>query len=185
MGSRKQIDWEAIEKEIRSNQLSIREIARQFGVSEGAIRKRIKAKGIKRDLAEQVRKRVREKIVRSEVRTPNASEEEIVEEAAERGADVVKLHRQDIANLRNEEQKILQELGDKPTKLWVGQFQGQVIEHVVGIAVTERAAALHALAGVQHKRIQLERQAYGIDDDGRKPEEIEEIKITLVKPNEQ
>jgi hypothetical protein len=34
--------------------------------------------------------------------------------------------------------------------------------------VTERASALQALAGVQHKRIQLERQAFNLD--GAEPE---------------
>ena len=40
--------------------------------------KKMKTKGIKRDLAEKVRKQVREKLVRSEVRDPNACEEALI-----------------------------------------------------------------------------------------------------------
>jgi predicted DNA-binding protein YlxM (UPF0122 family) len=48
-------DWEAIEREYRAGQLSVREIARQYAVSEGAIRKRAKAEGWERALADVVR----------------------------------------------------------------------------------------------------------------------------------
>ena len=39
-GVRKVLDWEAIEREFRAGQLSLREIGRRFGLTEGAIRKR-------------------------------------------------------------------------------------------------------------------------------------------------
>ncbi len=49
--------------------------------------------------------------------------------------------------------------------------------------MTERAAALQALAGEMHKRIALERQAFGIDEDGRRPDTYDEINIVLVPAN--
>ncbi len=70
---------------------------------------------------------------------------------------------------------MLDELGDEgnpPTKLYIGQYQGKTVEKIIGITVTERASALQALAGVQHKRIQLERQAFSIPD-GTQPSENE------------
>jgi predicted DNA-binding protein YlxM (UPF0122 family) len=180
MPRRKIIDWEGIEQDYRAGQFSLHEIAKKHEITHQAISIRAKRKGWKRDLSRQVKKRLAEKLVTDVVGRP-ATEEEITEAAAQRAVELIKLHRKDIANLQEQEQKILAELGDNPTKLWVGQYQGQVIEHVVGIAVTERASALQALASVQHKRIALERQAYGIDDDGRRPDHIEELNITFIE----
>lgn len=64
MNGKPKIDWEAIEREYRAGQLSIREVARKHGVSDTAIRKEAKAKGWKRDLADKVRKAVREEVFR-------------------------------------------------------------------------------------------------------------------------
>jgi len=171
--TRKAINWDAIDREVKVNQLSLKEIARQHDISDTAIRKRMKAKGIKRDLAKKVHEKVREKLVRDEVRDPNASDEEIAEAAANQGVKLVKLHRKDIAKMQALEQKLLAELKGSPQKTWVGQFQGKVITKNLNIAVTERASALQALAQVQHKRIALERQAYNLgesegggDDEG-------------------
>lgn len=88
-------DWPAIEAEYRAGQLSNRMIAEKHGVSEGMIRKKAKAQGWTKDLTEKVRQEVRTQLVRSEVRTPNASEREIVEQAGITGAQVVRTHRKD------------------------------------------------------------------------------------------
>jgi hypothetical protein len=159
-----QTDWEAIERAFRANQLSLREIGRKFGVTDGAIRKRAKKEGWQRDLGDLVRKEVREKLVRRSVRTPNADPKQAVDEASDVGVTVVECHRRDIQNLARLEAKLLAELEDQPTKLYITQYQGEIVRAEVGIAVTERASALQALAGVQHKRIQLERQAYNLDE---------------------
>lgn len=65
----KQTDWEAIERAYRAGSLSIRTIAERQGVSDTAIRKKAKVQGWARDLSDQVRKEVRSKLVRGEVRT--------------------------------------------------------------------------------------------------------------------
>ena len=56
-------DWDAIEREYRAGQLSIKELARQHKLSDTAIHKRAKAKGWTRDLSSAVRTRVRESLV--------------------------------------------------------------------------------------------------------------------------
>ena len=66
----KQTDWEALGVEYRAGAVSVRELARKYDVSEGAIRKKAKANQWERDLTEKVQERVRSKLVRSEVRTP-------------------------------------------------------------------------------------------------------------------
>lgn len=83
----KQPDWEAIERAFRAGALSIRTIVDRNGVSDTAIRKKAKASGWERDLTEQVRKEVRNKLVRGEVREGQCAnperDAEIIEEAAE------------------------------------------------------------------------------------------------------
>lgn len=162
MTKSKKIDWEAIEREYRAGQLSIREIARQHSISAPAITKKAKIKGWSRDLSERVRKAIKAKLVNDSVSTCNV--DDVVEAAATRGVEVISLHRRDIAKLRALENSLLAELSNKPTKTYAAQFQGQVITKEINIAVTERSSACQALAAVQHKRIQLERQAYNLDD---------------------
>ena len=176
MAKRKQFDWEAIEREYRAGQLSNVEIGKRFGCSEAAIRKRAKRDGWKKTLASKVRSRTRDKLVRDEVRDSNASDEEITEAAAQRAAAVVQLHRKDIARLRELESQLIDDLYNNPTKLYLTQYKGKIVEKEVGLTASERAMAANNLANVQHKRIQLERQAYNIDGD---PEEEDMTEIPI------
>jgi vacuolar-type H+-ATPase subunit I/STV1 len=96
-------DWEAIEREYRVGQLSLRELARQHSISDKAIRKRAAAQGWDRDLTEKVNQKVRTALVRTEVRTSNAcgpTEREAIEAAAARGVEVVRSHRTLLGRLR-------------------------------------------------------------------------------------
>ena len=110
-------DWPAIEREFRAGQLSIKELGRQHSVSDTAIRKRAKALGWTRDLSGAVRTRVRESLVREEVRANQSelmgvvpSEAAIVDAAAARGVEVVRSHRRDINALRQAAAGLLAEL---------------------------------------------------------------------------
>lgn len=161
MAERKQIDWEAVEREYRAGQLSNREIGRKFNLTEGAIRKQAKALGWEKDLVEQVRKAVRRKLVRTEVRKNNATEEEIVEAASDRAVAVVEIQRKDINKLRDLEADCIKRLEDNEKIAIV--YQGKVTTELP-VGLPTRADILQKLAFVAHKRIQLERQAYGMGD---------------------
>ena len=178
--NRKQFDWEAIEKEYRAGQLSIREIGRQLGPAAQTIIDRAKRKGWTRDLSSKVKQSIKAKLIKADTDTSTdkkadkgvsvdkdnaTSEKDIIDTASDRGVSVILLQRQDINKLKKEEQRILDDLGDNPTKLYLAQYQGKIIKKTVGLTVSEQASALQALANVQHKRIALERQAFGLDDD--------------------
>ncbi|MCW2286232.1 hypothetical protein M2323_004029 [Rhodoblastus acidophilus] len=101
---RKSVDWEAIEREFRAGQLSIRAIASKFGVTDTAIRKRAKAHDWTRALADKVRETVREKLVRSDgsqegSQEQRATDKEIIEAAALRGLEVITSHRRDLTQI--------------------------------------------------------------------------------------
>ncbi len=165
---RKTYDWEAIEKDYRAGVLSIREIARQYGCSDKAIRNKAKRFGWERDLSDKIQNRVSVDLVRKGVLTKtNAdllSEKEIIDIAASTQVEVVTGHRKDIQRLRKIEQKVLAELKDNPTKMYTTQFQGEIVEKEYGLTVTEKASALNSISNTMQRRIQLERQAFGIAD---------------------
>lgn len=159
-----QNDWEAIEREYRAGLVSIAEIARTYGLASPTIVKKAKRLGWSRDLTAAVRSSIRAKLVAANADTNAIDAKDIVETAANRGASVVLTHRNDIANLRRLEQSLIEEIENSPTKLYITQYQGGIIEKTVALTAAERAAAAANLAQVQHKRIALERQAFGLDE---------------------
>jgi len=153
-------DWEAIEREYRAGQLSLREIGRQRGISDTAIRKRAKAEGWTRALAERVREQVRETLVRADgsragSRATREHDAEIIEAAADRGMSVVMSHRRDITRLS----ELRTTLADR----LASYLSGDTLD---GPALGEKespAELLERLSRVTARIIPLERQAYGLD----------------------
>jgi hypothetical protein len=172
MARKKREDWLEIEKEWAAGQLDRAEIARRYNVDRKNMRNHMRDEGIEYgSLAGSVRIKTQAKLVSDpdgdlipQANTPGWGKSEAVEKAAERGADVVRLQRKDIAVLRDLEDKFLAELGGDPTKLYITQYQGQIVQAETGIAVTERIAALRNLTAARAQRITLERIAYGLDE---------------------
>lgn len=162
MTERKPTDWEAIEREYRAGQLSVREIARQHGVTDTAIRKKAKEFGWSRDLTSAVREGVRSNLVRSEVRSDNArepSDREAVQAAVARGVEVVRQHRAALGRL----QRIAATLSERLEAHLNG-------EHTDGPLLGERESAadlMEKLSRTLTKAITLERQAFNLDEPER------------------
>lgn len=174
-------DWEAIESAYRAGLMSLREIASQHGISEGAIRKRAKRDDWSRDLAAKVKVRaddlVRKAEVRKQVRTETAlSERVLIEATAEVVAAVRMEHRGDIRRAREITNALFDELGaecadvDSLRKLDElmlspdenGRDKLNEIYHSI-ISMPERVKAVKALSDALKNLIGLERQAYDID----------------------
>ncbi|HHZ8506615.1 TPA: hypothetical protein ACWL6U_004171, partial [Morganella morganii] len=101
----KRPDWEAIESAYRAGVMSLREIASQHDISEGAIRKRAKRDDWSRDLNAKIKARsddmVRKQEVRRQVRTETTlSERVLIEATAEVITNVRMEHRGDIRRAR-------------------------------------------------------------------------------------
>ena len=115
MGEKPAVDWERIETDYRVGTKTLREIASEHGITEGAIRKRAKAQTWPRDLAAKVRARadalVRKELVRSEVRKDAKNERETVEIEAEVRARLEMSQRGDSAELRTATMSIVREVG--------------------------------------------------------------------------
>ncbi len=106
--TKKATDWEAIEREYRAGQLSVREIGLQHEVSHTAINKRAKAEAWTRDLAKAVRQEVSNRLVSTEVSSANA--QEAVDTAAARGVELVRQHRKSLSRAQSIIEKLLFEL---------------------------------------------------------------------------
>ena len=175
----KQPDWEAIERAYRAGALSIRTIAERNGISDTAIRKKAKASGWVRDLSEQVRKEVRNKLVRGEVRDGQCAnperDAEIVEEAAEEGATVVRSHRRDIrkaSNLANllmddllttiQQRESIEDAIEEDTR---DDSNGMRRANMLGaVSLPSNAKTLFQLSSAMKNLQVLERQAFNLDD---------------------
>ncbi|WP_455923285.1 hypothetical protein [Pseudomonas putida] len=175
----KQPDWEAIERAYRAGALSIRTIAERNGISDTAIRKKAKAAGWERDLSEQVRKEVRNKLVRGEVREDQCAnperDAEIVEEAAEEGATVVRSHRRDIRKATNLANLLMDDL--LTTIKRRDEIEDAIVEDtaddetgfrrssmLAAVALPSNAKTLFQLSSAMKNLQVLERQAFGLDE---------------------
>jgi hypothetical protein len=181
MAKRRKIDWETVENLYRAGQLSIREIARQNGCAAQTIVDRAKRYDWSRDLSEKVRQAIRAKLAKADTDSLTDTDKakrqkDIVEGASDKGVEVIKLHRKDISSLKELEAQLIEELKNKPTKLYITQYQGEIVEKVVGLTAAERSQAANNLANVQHKRIQLERQAFNLNEGSEDSEVIFKVK---------
>lgn len=175
-------DWEAIESVYRAGLLSLREIAAQHGISEGAIRKRAKRDDWTRDLEAKIKSRaddlVRKQEVRKQVRTEgNLSERVLIEATAETIARIRMEHRGDITRARRLANMLFDELEIETSSVVDFEKLGELmyspddkghdklneIYHKV-ISLPSRVKSVKELIESLKNLVSLERQAYNIDD---------------------
>lgn len=175
-------DWEAIETAYRAGVMSLREIASQHGISEGAIRKRAKRDDWSRDLNAKVKERaddlVRKAEVRKQVRSEAIlSERVLIEATAEVIATVRMEHRGDIRRARTLANALFDELevecADVESLRKLGDLMLSPDEngrdrlnelYQAVISMPERVKSMKALSETLKNLIGLERQAYGMDE---------------------
>ena len=162
--------------------MSLREIASQHGISEGAIRKRAKRDEWSRDLNAKVKERaddlVRKAEVRKQVRSETVlSERVLIEATAEVIATVRMEHRGDIRRARTLANALFDELEaecadvESLRKLGVlmldpdenGRDRLNELYHAI-ISMPERVKSMKALSETLKNLIGLERQAYSMDE---------------------
>jgi len=182
-------DWEVIGKEYRAGLLAIREIGRRHSISEAAIRKKANQEGWKRDLTQEVRSKVRENLVRNQVRTPNATDEEIVAEAAEIGVQVVESHRRDINQGRAMVSLLMGQLRDAANSRAEIEETIEATEEDIkrrnqllrAVALPSHAAVVRDLSTAMKNLIALERQAFNLTD---KAEDLSGRRLVVLDDDE-
>lgn len=167
-------DWETIESLYRAGQVSSREIARNYGVSEALIRKRAKKLGWQRDLRGAVEQRAGTKLVHAEAATvfgadslKPLTDSEVVEAAAESRAQLIQGHRRDAKQARTLVQSLFGELGALTAE---AQEEARILaakdpEALVKLRVNRvasllnRAQVAQRLAAAMQTMVTIEREA--------------------------
>lgn len=183
MAGKSKLDWEAIERDYRTGQLSDRELAAKYGCSHALIGKRARSEGWQKDLSTQVRNATRAKLTRHAAKEAEAADpskvEMTVEAAAEANTRVILGHRHDLQRTRNVAMGLLGELEgarllDEQAELLAEILAGEGAEpgdvmkarQVVSKAVslTSRIGGIKALAETLTKLQAAERTAFGLDE---------------------
>lgn len=136
-GARKVVDWEAVELHYRAGIRSLKEIGKEFGVSDAGIIKRAKKEEWTRDLKAKIQAKAEAKVsaamVSAEVSANSpqtkANERAIIEVNAQAVANIRLAHRTDIARNRNLAVEMLRELENQTWNQ--GDFE-QLAELVIG-----------------------------------------------------
>lgn len=161
-------DWAAIERDYRTGTYSNRELASRHGCSEAAVRGKAKAGNWSRDLSEQIRQRVREKTNRAaaEEIVKVETDAQIVEQAAEVGASVVRGHQVLISRAKTLTDKLFDLLEEQldAGKIKVQVQGGKFVE--IDIPLDYVGKTLGSATQSMGRAIVLERQAYGLDAPG-------------------
>ena len=176
------VEWERIELDYRAGIKSLRQIAGEHGITEGAIRKRAKREEWTRDLSERIQDKaeqlVRKEAVRSEVRAERAaSERQVVDANAQAVAEVRLNHRRDVQRARRLCMALLEELEQQSEQMPELQELGELLRkpddkgqdklndlYQAVIGLPERTKTLKALAEAMRVLIALEREAFGLKE---------------------
>lgn len=163
-----QVDWEAIEREYRAGQMSVREIARKFGITHPAIVQRAGREHWTPNLAERVKQAVKEKVLTA---ITDGNTREVIEQAAQRGADIILSHQTSIAKQREQ----------------VTRVETKLVTFMDGIAdmkeLETAQGILESVARTKKVLFVLERQAFNLNDtqSDPRPTPIEEERRTEIR----
>lgn len=162
---RKLIDWDLIQRLFIANQLTIRQIAKECGVSDAAIRKRAKANGWVRDLSGPIKARTQAKIAMAEVAAiaSLAAQEKVAARSAELTAEAIE-HASDIAaGIVVRHRSDLKKHVERSNV--IGERLDTMIQEASGLKdMAIITQCFKSLVEAQSRIIALEREAFGLDD---------------------
>ena len=186
------VDWEAVEREYRAGIRSLRDIAAEYGCTEGAIRKKAKSEAWERDLSAKIAAKaealVRKQEVRNEVRSENAAtEKEQIQASAAMIADKVINQRADIQRARAIVQRLWDAIADETDAPEEFKRLGEVMRspdqfgadklndaYLYAVSLPQQVKSAKLLADALKVLIELERKVLRIDgkDDPSQPQEL-------------
>ena len=201
--ARKIIDWEAIEREYRLGQKSVRTIASEFNVTHVSILRHAKKCEWIQDKSEEIKQKTKAALLKvplestSESTTPT---HEDINKAVQTNVEVIRGHRKDI-------QKSIQIVNLLSTQLNEAaqdreELEGVAIEETEGVdgektnykrrnqlmkavSLPTHSGILKDLSVALKNLIPLERQAFNIDDGPQGGDEITGVSITYLRKSDQ
>lgn len=188
MATKPAIDWEAVEIEYRAGIRSLKDIGKQFSVSDAGILKKAKKDGWTRDLRAKIKAKADAKVSAAVVSAvvsvqKAANEQQVVEANAELQYKVRIEQRQDIGRSRKLVMTLLGELEGQTDGVNLleqlaevmyapddkGQDKRNELFNKV-ISLSGRVSSVKALADSLKTLVALEREAFGIDDKRNLPQ---------------
>lgn len=180
-GPRNDVDWQAIERDYRLGQLTVREIARRYGVAPSSITRRAEKETWPRDLTDVIRAKTRAELLRNtKDATPerNTISQHDIAVAVQTNVQLVREHRKDIGRNRYAVTKLIDELHDAIEN--IDDIEDDIIEETAGdkdgkrrarmlaaVALPSRAGVAATLASALKTLVPLEREAFNIGGDKR------------------
>lgn len=183
-------DWERIELDYRAGIKALRQIAEEHGITHGAINKRAKRDGWERDLSKKIHAKADALVSRAAVSTPVSAdtrmkEQAVVDANAHAVADVRLAHRRDIHRARRLTNALLDELERQtdPDTLVLLEELGELLKtpdektgrdrlnevYQAVISLPERSKTMKVLAESLQRLVDMERQAFGMNDKEAAP----------------
>jgi len=197
-GEAKTVDWVAVEKHYRAGLKSLRTIAEDSGITEGAIRKRAKRDGWTRNLEEKIQQKAKEKVRNAAVRNDSTqltpkTERETVEKYSDIVAHVDEIQREDVklaVDVSRSQLKELAALGEPkfhdvleaiaeafdesgPTANggWKTDKVNELYRYIISLA--GRVKMSKEIAGSHGVYIPLQRKIFGLDQEKQSTSEID------------
>lgn len=186
MSTKQTIDWDAIERDYRVGQMSLRALATKHQVTPGAISKKAKAKAWVQDASQEVRERTRAALLTTPEATETVSGNTVsiegnaptradIDTAVSTNLTIIHGHRRDIAAGRGLVGMLFQQLGEaardredienlieEETK---DDENGQRRQKMLkAVSLPGHATVLRDLSTALKNLIPLERQAFSLDD---------------------
>jgi len=159
-GHREKIDWEAIERDYRLGQLSVREIARRYVIEASTITRKAKKESWVRDFSEEVKARTRAGLIE----TAKQQAQQHATESNEALRDGVEVAVEtNLRVLRQHQTGIRQNSGrlDKLTEKF-----DVLLELAADLnEISKAASAFESMVRSQKTLVGLERQALNIDEE--------------------
>jgi len=200
MSTEKAVDWAAIEKHYRAGLKSLRTIAEEYGITEGAIRKRAKRDHWARDLEKRIQERAKDKVRKSAVRAQSTqlspqTEIQVVEQYSDIVAAVDEIQREDIRKAIDNTRSQLEELaalGDPEFRArleWLGEVMDESGPTESGGFKTDKANELYRyiislagrikmskeVAGAYGVYIPIQRKIFGLEGERKNTSEYEDL----------
>lgn len=180
MAGRNRYDWEAIARDYRTGQFTVRELALKHGPHHATISARMKADGVSPDLTREVRQATNAALMKADVaklvETGVQSTVDAIAAAAEVNRQVIESHRSQLFTLRDTVAGMTSELmtvtgiqlkpdvrlSDVATA--ANLEEGEVVALMSATSLPERVKIAEKLANTLARLIPLERQSRGLDE---------------------
>lgn len=141
-------DWEAIERDYRAGQLSIRHLAANHGVPESTVRTKARTLGWRRDLTREVQAATRAKLAQGSRSKTTQDDAQIIDYASNDAASIIEVHRKAIGQWRD----LAKRFADRLQALDISDEDHDKF-----------ARSLNAGIDALMKAVKGERQAYSLD----------------------